>query len=225
MSLSPTKRAAQEEHGNAPVAKKQHVYTSRDFVPRYDGPSEDEMTDEQKEIRDTIVKTRPRTGLSGPFGPWLAVPAIADPAQLLGRACRYGTSLSFRESELVILLTGAKTRSHAEFDIYVAEAVKAGLSMDVITAIPRDEDFSLAKVAECVVPLLTNEDGSVNEREKAISLFTAELLDTFSVSDATYAATKLALGDQDSVLVEITSIVGYYTYVSFTLNVFQIPSK
>ena len=81
----------------------QHVYTSRSFKPRYTGPPEDSMTEEQKQIRQVILETRPRTGLSGPFGPWLAVPDIANPAQLLGRACRYGTSLSFRESELVIL--------------------------------------------------------------------------------------------------------------------------
>lgn len=213
---------------------------SRDRVPRYSGPSDENggtMTDEQRQIRDAILKSRPRTGLSGPFGPWLAIPAIADPAQALGRACRYGTSLSQRESELVILLTGAKTRSHAEFDIHVGEALNAGLSMNLIVAIPRDDEFSLAAVKERLIPLLTssedntNDDissgaGSVNhERERAIALFAAELLETCTVSDETYAATKLALGREDSVLVEITSIVGYYTFVSYTLNVFQIPSK
>ena len=199
--------------------KKQHVYTARDFKPRYAGPPENEMTDEQKQIRDAIVKSRPRTGLSGPFGPWLAVPEICQPAQALGRACRYGTSLSFAESELVILLTGAKTRSHAEFDIHVGEAIKAGLSMELISAIPRDDDFNLQAVKDKVVSMLTD------DRQKAIALFTAELLDNYTVSDTTYEATKKAVDGKDSVIVEITSIAGYYTYVSYTLNVFQIPSK
>jgi 4-carboxymuconolactone decarboxylase len=206
--------------------QQQHVYTSRSFKPRYTGPPEGSMTEEQKHIRQVILETRPRTGLSGPFGPWLAVPDIANPAQLLGRACRYGTTLSFRESELVILLTGAKTKSHAEFDIHVGEAIKAGISMNIINAIPRDNDFSYAAVMERVVPLLKSDDGSgMNAREWAIVQFTAELLDTYTVSDYTYAITKQALGNQDSVLVEITSIVGYYTFVSYTLNVFQIPSS
>jgi 4-carboxymuconolactone decarboxylase len=196
-----------------------HVNTSSHFVPRYAGPPEEEMTAEQKEIRDAIVKSRPRTGLSGPFGPWLAVPGIAQPAQALGRACRYGTSLSFKESELVILLTGAKTRSHAEFDIHVEEALKAGWSLAVINAIPRDGAFSLEAVKEKVLPLLEN------DREQAIAAFTAELLDNYGVSDRTYESTKQACGGKDSVLVEITSISGYYTYVSYTLNVFRIPSK
>lgn len=177
------------------------------------------MTTAQKGIRDAIVKSRPRTGISGPFLPWLAVPEIAQPAQALGRACRYGTSLSVKESELVILLTGAKTRCHTEFDLHVGEALEAGMSMEVINAIPRDLDFSLEAVRENLLPLLDN------EREKAIATFTAELLDNYGVSDETYAATKAAVDGKDSVLVEITSISGYYGYVAYTLNVFRIPSK
>jgi 4-carboxymuconolactone decarboxylase len=197
----------------------EHVNTSSDFVPRYNGPDAEEMTPEQKEIRDSILSTRKGTGLSGPFGPWLAIPEIAGPAQELGRACRYGTSLSYRESELVILLTGAKTRSHADFDIHVGEALKAGLTMELINAIPRDDEFSMEAVKEHVLPLLAN------EREVAIATYTAELVDTYTISDETYSETKAALDNKDSVLVEITSIAGYYTYVAYTLNAFRIATK
>eukprot|EP00531_Pseudo-nitzschia_arenysensis_P011466 CAMPEP_0116125068 /NCGR_PEP_ID=MMETSP0329-20121206/5615_1 /TAXON_ID=697910 /ORGANISM="Pseudo-nitzschia arenysensis, Strain B593" /LENGTH=211 /DNA_ID=CAMNT_0003619087 /DNA_START=152 /DNA_END=787 /DNA_ORIENTATION=- len=188
-------------------------------TPRYNGPKIDEMNPKQKEIHDYILRSRPRTGLSGPFGPWLAVPEIAEPASQLGKACRYDTSLSFRESELVILLTGAKTRSETEIQIHTGEALKAGIAAEVIASIPRDEDFSLKQVKNELVPLLDN------DREKAIVAFTAELLETSTVSEETYQTTKTAVDDKDSVLVEITSIVGYYTYVSYTLNVFRIPAK
>lgn len=210
-----TYRSMSSDEENIP----EYPVTSVGYEPRFAGPSENEMTPEQQRIRDSIVATRKRTGMSGPFGPWLAVPAIAQPAQELGRACRYGTSLSFKESELVILLTGAKTKSHAEFDIHVGEALRAGWPLDLIQAIPRDDSFSLEKVKSTVVPMLTT------EREKAIALFTAELLDSYSVSNETYEATKKAMGGQDSVLVEITSISGYYTFVAMTLNVFRIPSS
>ena len=166
-----------------------------------------------------------------------------------------------RESELVILLTGAKFRSEAEFDIHVGEARRAGVGLDVILSIPRgvllsakerkkegqDEkdgagrraEFSLENVKKCMIPLLEKEHASLGsatdnesggthpskERELAIVLFTAELLDTCTVSDETYEYTKRALGGQDSVLVEINAIVGYYSYVAFTLNVFKIPSS
>ena len=211
--MTSTKRKASDD------ASADYISTASEFVARYTGPPDDELTDQQRGIKDAILKTRPGTGLRGPFGPWLAVPDIAEPAQALGRACRYGTSLSYRESELVILLTGAKTKSHAEFDIHVGEAVKAGISMTVIQAIPRDDDFSMQAMEEKLIPLLDN------DREKAICRFAAELLVSYGVSDATYDESKKALDDKDSVLVEITSICGYYTYVAYTLNVFRIPSK
>ena len=189
------------------------------IIPRYNGPALSEMTPKQKDIHDFILRSRPRTGLSGPFGPWLGVPEIAEPASQLGKACRFDTSLSSRESELVILLTGAKMRSQTEFVIHIGEALKAGIAQEVIDAIPRDDEFSLAAVQTNLVPKLGN------EREKAIVLFAAELLDTSTVSEGTYESTKKAVDNKDSVLVEITSIVGYYTFVSYTLNVFQIPAK
>ncbi|KAG7336741.1 hypothetical protein IV203_028158 [Nitzschia inconspicua] len=184
--------------------------------PRYNGPSIDEMTDRQKQLRTAILQSRPRTGLNGPFGPWLAVPDIAEPASSLGKACRYDTSLSFRESEMIILLTGAKMKSHTEFEIHTHEAIQAGWSMDVISAIPRNDEFTIQAVETRLVPLLKN------DRERSVVRFTTELLDTCTVSDETYLTTKAAVDNKDSVLVEITSIVGYYTYVSYTLNVFNI---
>ena len=176
------------------------------------------MTDEQRTIRDDIIRTRPRTGISGPFGPWLAVPDIGRPSQELGRACRYGTTLSARESELIILLTGARHKAHAEFDIHQGEALRSGLTLDIISAIPRDEDFSMERVQLDLLPLLAE-----SERDVAIAHFTAELLETSTISEETYQATLQAVGDKESVLVEITSIIGYYTYVAYTLNAFNIP--
>ncbi|GKY91396.1 hypothetical protein MPSEU_000111900 [Mayamaea pseudoterrestris] len=197
----------------------EYIPTAADYIPRYTGPPEHELTDQQRDIKQSILASRPGTGLQGPFGPWLAVPQIAQPAQALGRACRYETSLSYRESELVILLTAAKTKSHAAFDIHVGEAIKAGIEMSVIKAISRDDAFSIKAVNETLMPLLNN------DREKAICRFAVELLETYQVSDATYQETKQALDDKDAVLVEITSICGYYTFVAYTLNVFRIPSK
>lgn len=217
MSL-PTKQTANSMQ-NTVQRTEAWIPTSANFVARYNGPTIDTMTQEQKQIRHDILQSRPRTGLSGPFGPWLAVPAVALPAQQLGRACRYQTSLSGRESELVILLTAAKTRSHAEFDIHVEEARQAGVPLSIIRAIPRDDEFSCARVQATVLPLLLD-----SWREQAIVTFAAALLESYSVSDEIYESTKCAVEGKESVLVEITSIVGYYTFVAYTLNVFRIPS-
>jgi hypothetical protein len=132
---------------------------------------------------------------------------------------RYGTSLSSRELELVILLTGARYESDAEFDIHVDEARRAGVGWDVIRSIPggmllppsveeeddeeeNDDGFSLERVKERVIPALMREHDGVmlpeigttceeaREREVAIVLFASEFLDTITVCDKTYNATR-----------------------------------
>ena len=85
--------------------------------------------------------------------------------------------------------------------IHVGEALRAGLSMEIVTAIPRS-DFSVDAVRERVLPLLEG-----NDREVAIAKYASELLETCSVSDETYAEAKAALGYSDPVLVEVVAIV------------------
>ena len=166
---------------------------------RYNGPKyPSEMNQKQKGIYNSILKSRPNTGISGPFGPWLSVEAIAEPASQLGKVLRYDTSLSFRESELIILLTASKMKSNTEFQIHRGEALKAGIGMDLIATIrrPLDEiDLSLETIKKHVIELLDN------DREKAIVAFTSELLDTSTVSDETYESTKACCDNKDSVLV------------------------
>ena len=244
-----------------------YLPASRGFIPRYTGPQQqrdDEWTEEQRSIRDEILRSRPRTGLNGPFGPWLAVPSIARPASELGRVCRYGTSLHPHESELVILLVAAKMRSSTEFDIHVPEALRAGITLLLIKAIPRsgsqesDDELDITRtpttthnnvpftrttIRERVLITLQQEQQEEKsekdesqefqtvgdkqqyyDRLRAIILFTSELLIDCTVSDGTYHETKVTFNQKESVLVEIISIIGYYTYVAYTLNVFNIPS-
>lgn len=97
---------------------------------RFKGPDEASQTQEQARIRAEILSTR-NTGLAGPFGPWLANPAVAAPSQELGRVCRYETSFELRESELVILMTAAHHCSATEWAIHVKEVCSSS-----ITAVP-----------------------------------------------------------------------------------------
>ena len=43
------------------------------------------------------------------------------------------------------------------------------------------------------------------------------------MADGTYEAARRALGEPG--VVELTAIVGYYTLVAYTLNVFRIPAS
>jgi len=189
-----------------------------DVTPRFAGPSLNNMTPEQNRLYKDITKSRPRTGISGPFQIWLSTPKICKPAQELGKMCRYHTSLSTRESEIVILLTASRMQSSTEFDIHAKEALVAGVEEEIISAIKQEnEHFTLEKIKSSVVTLLQN------QREIAIVEFVAEMLESNTVCEETYNNAKSMLDNKEEVLVEITSIVGYYMYVALTLNVFRIP--
>jgi hypothetical protein len=94
------------------------------------------------------------------------------------------------------LLTGAKYKTNTELDIHATEANCAGVAWDVIHSIPwrGDEEFSLEAVKRCLLPVPQKEHDNMKlsgnytktsrEREVAIVLFTAELLETSCVTDS-----------------------------------------
>lgn len=170
---------------------------------RYKGPKPEDMDPEQRRIYDEIASTR-TTGVAGPFGPWLANPALADTSQTLGRICRYETSLELRESELVILMVAQHCKAQTEWDIHVKEARRAGLEEEII------EKLAEGKAVE-----------NVSARDKALHSFVRNVLDNHgNVDDHSYTAARKAFGEKT--LVEITGIIGYYSYVALTLNLFNI---
>jgi SpoVK/Ycf46/Vps4 family AAA+-type ATPase len=175
-----------------------------DVLERFQLPTK--MTPEQQEIYNDISKTR-TTGVKGPFGPWLANPAIAEPAQTLGRVCRYETSFSPMESELIILMTATYFKSSTEWEIHVNEARRVGLRDDIIEALAKGEHPVFVDGEETLV---------------ALHNFVRELLVTSKVSNRCYKKLKKVYGDDETPLVEAVSIVGYYAYVAYTLNTFEI---
>jgi len=172
---------------------------------RFTGPSEPEMSEEQENIRSAITASR-STGIGGPFGPWLSNPAIAQPAQELGRVCSYETSLEQKQTEMVILMTAQHHSCASEWAIHVHEAREAGLEEPVIRSLEH---------------ATRPQFGSA--RDGWLYAFADELLRDSKVSDKTYWATQREFGDQG--LVDITSIVGYYSYSAMTTNVFELDHE
>ena len=164
------------------------------------------MTPEQQEIYDDIARTR-TTGVKGPFGPWLANPALAQPAQTLGRVCRYETSFSLMESELIILMTATYFKSSTEWEIHVHEARRAGLREDIIDAIAKQEK-----------PVFNEDEKTLS----ALHTFVRDLLINSKVSNHSYKQLKEAYDGDETPIVETVGIVGYYTLVAYTLNTFEI---
>jgi 4-carboxymuconolactone decarboxylase len=161
------------------------------------------MNDEQRKVYEAII-AGPRGRVVGPLGAWLHNPGLADPAQRLGAYCRFGSSLPKRLSELAIITVGAFWQARFEWFAHAPMALEAGISADVIDAIKYGRE-----------PAITRED------EQQVYRFTRELITTRKISPATYDA-AVAVLDLNSVI-DLVGIAGYYTLVSMTLNVFEVP--
>lgn len=170
---------------------------------RLAAPDPASYSDRQREIHEAIA-SGPRGGVRGPLSIWLHRPELAARAQELGRYCRYDSSLEPRLSELAILTMARHWGAEYEWAAHVPEALKAGLAPEVIEAIRTGMTPPYADRAE----------GVVHRVSRAV-------LQTRQVSDPLYAEAVEVLGAER--LVDLIGILGYYTLISMTLNVFRVP--
>lgn len=161
------------------------------------------LTDAQRPIYDAIA-TGPRKGVRGPLAIWLHRPELAQAAQALGRYCRYDSSITPRLSELAILLMGRHWLAEYEWAAHKPFAIAAGLSISVIDAI-RDD----------VEPSFELDD------EWLVYRFVRQLHADRQVDQALYEALAAAIGEV--AIVDLVGIVGYYTLISMTIKVFDVP--
>ena len=145
-----------------------------------------------------------RGGLAGPFNAWVHRPDLGIVIQRLGERLRYHGSLPGAAREIAILAVGAKWVAEYEWWAHARIGRREGVSDETIDAIHRGERPTLSD------PL-----------ESAVYDFTAALLETGRVEPAAYDAARAQIGD--SGLVELVTLAGYYTLVSFTLNAFEVP--
>lgn len=163
------------------------------------------LNDEQRTVYASILATR--GNLDGPFLAWLHSPAFASAAEKLGAFCRYGTSLSLQESELLILLVAAHHRCVGEQQIHEPIARQSGWGAKVVTAIHTRD----------VLPDL----GS--KRADILATVARELLQKHRISNTCYRQAVDLLGEV--VLVEAVGVIGYYALVAHTVNAFEMEKN
>ncbi|MDB5769082.1 MAG: Cation/multidrug efflux pump [Collimonas fungivorans] len=160
---------------------------------------------EQKAMLDAIL-AGPRKNLNGPFVAWIHSPQLGELAQRLGAYCRYQTGLPLRLSELAILTTAACWQSQAEWHIHLPIALEAGLPPQVAE-----------QIRSGAAPEFTDED------DRLVWRFASELYQGKRVSDAVYRQACSRFGLQ--VVVNLVALLGYYTLVAMTLNVFEMRAE
>jgi 4-carboxymuconolactone decarboxylase len=171
---------------------------------RLTDPDENKLTPDQTKLREAI-SAGPRgirKRLNGPFAIWMQAPEYGYFAQALGAHVRFNTALSPRQSEFAILCTGAKWKAQYEWFAHEPMALKAGVKPATI------KDIKAGRAPK-----------SAPKDERAIYEFVQELYKTRRVSDRTYKRVHDILGTRGTV--ELVGILGYYTLISMTLNVFR----
>ena len=115
----------------------------------------EKMTDHQRQVHNTIT-SGPRGEVRGPLAVWLNRPELASCAQLLGRYCRFDTTLPPHLSELAILTTARVWSSEFEWAAHKPIALEAGVSPDIIEAIRTHQDPIFEHKDESVVHAFSN---------------------------------------------------------------------
>ena len=165
-------------------------------MPRYEQLDESRLDETQRRIWNDC-KAGPRGSVPPPVHVWLKSPGLADHAHQLGAHVRFGTGFSQKLTEIAILVTARYWTAQFEWAAHVRLALNAGVAQDVIDAI-----------AERKAPQFTDPD------EQLVYDFCRDYYDDHRVDDATY----------EQGAVDLTGLIGYYSFVSMTLNVFEVPT-
>jgi 4-carboxymuconolactone decarboxylase len=102
------------------------------------------------------------------------------------------------------LLTAREWRQDYEWSVHYPIALKAGIRKELA------DDIAVGRRPSAMSP-----------DEETVFDFTSELLRSKQVSDATFERAKSRLGTKG--VVDMTGIVGYYTFLAMQLNVAQYP--
>jgi 4-carboxymuconolactone decarboxylase len=138
----------------------------------------------------------------GPFNAWVTAPGIGGRLAGLGAALRFASSLERRLLEVAIITVGARWQAEFEWWAHSRMALRHGVSQDAVDAIALGE-----------TPALPDD-------ERVVYAVARQLVDNGRVDRATYDAAHELLGDRG--IVELVTLCGYYTLVSFTLNAFDV---
>ena len=169
-----------------------------------------DLDETRQSLWDSIASSRGQWivgddgALAGPFNAWITAPTVGTRLLALGTVLRFEISLERRLIELAIITVGAHWKAEFEWWAHSRMALEAGVSPDVIESVRRGETPPFA-----------------DDSERVVHFVARELVSTGSLAEATHAEAETLLGPAG--LVELVSLCGYYTLVSYTLNAFAVP--
>jgi 4-carboxymuconolactone decarboxylase len=170
----------------------------------------DELDQAGQDVWDKVVGSRGQElvnssgALVGPFNAFLHAPEIGRRLSSLGAALRFGTSIERRLTEIAIITVGSRWKAEFEWWAHAQMATEHGVSQAVVDAIGTGDDPPFAR-----------------EDERIVYTAARELTANGQLSEGSYDRAHELLGDTG--MVELVSLCGYYTLISYLLNAFAVP--
>jgi 4-carboxymuconolactone decarboxylase len=129
---------------------------------------------------------------------------VGERLSAAGSVLRFETSLAPRLVELATITVGAHWKAEFEWWAHSRRALDAGVDSMAIDAIRTGNPPTFS-----------------DDSDRVVYRSASELVSTGSLSEETYTEALRLLGT--AALVELVSLCGYYTLVSYTLNAFAVP--
>jgi 4-carboxymuconolactone decarboxylase len=158
-------------------------------------------SEEQKQAAADFEAAR-KAPVFGPFEPMMYSPQVMSHARAMGDYLRYKSAIGNTLSELVILITAQAWTQDYEWGVHYPIALKAGIRKEVA------DDIAAGRRPATMSP-----------DEQTVFDFTRELLRSKQISDATFERARSRFGSKG--VVDMTGLVGYYSFLAMQLNVAQ----
>jgi 4-carboxymuconolactone decarboxylase len=159
-----------------------------------------QYTAEQKQAAAEFEAAR-KVAVFGPFEPLMHSPQVMSQARAMGDYLRYKSAIGNTLSELAILLIAREWTQDFEWSVHYPIALKAGIKQEVADAIAEGRRPSMSPDEEIVYD------------------YSMELLKNKQVSNMTFERAKARFGAKG--VVDMTGILGYYTFLAMQLNAAQ----
>jgi 4-carboxymuconolactone decarboxylase len=160
-----------------------------------------QYTADQKQAAVEFEAAR-KVAVFGPFEPLMHSPAVMSQARAMGDYLRYKSAIGNTLSELAILVTAREWTQDYEWSVHAPIALKAGIRPEIVEAIADGR-----------------RPAGMSPDEETVYEYATELIRTKQVSNATFDRAKVRFGEKG--VVDMTGIVGYYTFLAMQLNAAQ----
>ncbi len=155
----------------------------------------DDLTPAQLEVYDKVAASR--GSMIRPFEVLAHVPGLAGPLSEVGAGIRYAGGLSDHDRELTILTAAVVHGCDFEWQSHRAIALEAGVRPEALEH-------------------LRGGAAELTPDEALVVGFVKELCATSTLSEATFTAAADHLGEAG--VVELATVVGYYTLLAFVMG-------